>query len=100
MSAVVISGITHLHCHHLLCRHLRLSPSALIAAPLIISSYQTICRQCKTDIVLHVDVVSKEFAFEKNQEYKEGKSVLERFETYRTIWITQEEEAGESDTYD
>ncbi|WZZ26933.1 hypothetical protein YC2023_010334 [Brassica napus] len=41
--------------------------------------------QWKTDIVLHVDVVSKEFAFEKNQKYKEGKSVLERPNRYNTM---------------
>ncbi|KAL1187919.1 Protein yippee-like [Cardamine amara subsp. amara] len=46
-----------------------------------------------------------EFAFEKNQKYKEGKSVLERYKVCgptgnNTYWVSQEVEAAESDTDD
>ncbi|KAF3550047.1 hypothetical protein DY000_02003939 [Brassica cretica] len=45
-----------------------------------------------------------EFAFEKSQKYKEGKSVLERYKVWgpdgNNYWVAQEVEAGDSDTDD
>ncbi|CAH8283535.1 unnamed protein product [Eruca vesicaria subsp. sativa] len=57
------------------------------------------CVKCGSDVGWRY-----EFAFEKNQKYKEGKSVLERYKVWgpdgNNYWIAQEDEAGESDSDD